>query len=121
MRSGFPLAVPGLLLALSAAAGEPTYQGFLDQVTQSPDCRMQDGTDMTVYACASTGTWWYFTKPGNPAHPSVATRVVTQTGRGAYHTSEHGWWFAGSSAAAFQVFFQQVTAQDHQNAPPNSP
>lgn len=106
------LAVLGLIVASAAVAEEPTYQGFLNSVSQSPDCAAQDQSDLVVYTCGSTT--WYFTKPGNPAHPSVAQRVTTPTGHGGIHTSDHGWWFAGSSAAAFRVFFAQIQA-----APPS--
>jgi hypothetical protein len=59
-------------------------------VSHSPDCAATDQSDVTVYTCATSDTTWYFTKPGNPAHPSVAQRAVTHTGHGGIHTSDHG-------------------------------
>jgi hypothetical protein len=131
----FTILACGLALsaaAVSSAAGQgPTYQSLWTEATQNPGCTQSDNADFTLVTCRQdlTTSTWYFTKPGNPAHPAVISRVIRYQPSGAWSTSEHGNYFAGSSAAAFQAWFAQIRDLDRQMkqragaipAPPPSP
>jgi hypothetical protein len=102
----------GALPAL--ADGSLTFQSMWAEANSAGDCQQTDDGTYLELVCGSGTIHWYFTKPGHPAHPAVIKRVISYKPNGAWSTSEHGNFFAGSSAEAFKAWFAQIEGLDHQ-------
>lgn len=115
MRLKITIAALSLVLGTQASAGDrPTYQSLWDAVSNESDCKSQDDTDLIIFTCEKTYTLWYFTKPGNPAHPGVVRRLVIDDSKGG-SIREDGWSFASDAEQpAFKTFLAQIRALDEQ-------
>jgi hypothetical protein len=102
-----------IFLSLNAhAQDKPTFQGMFDAVSHDPKCKSSEYPDFILMACEQELTFWYFTKPNNPAHPGIIKRSVIER-NGAVYASEDGQSFGPDSAQpAFKAWMAQIVELD---------
>jgi len=99
--------------APSIAQEHPTYESLWNDVTHDPNCKLEEYSDLFLFTCRSSLTFWYFTKPSHPAHPGVIKRSLVQKADGSFSVQEDGTSFGPDSAQpAFQAWLAQIVELD---------
>lgn len=103
-----------LLSSLPALAQDrSTFDGYRKEV-EAKKCAKTEEPAITIFQCDAEMTFYYFTKPLHPAHPSVIERALKESDGGVYF-SEDGRSFAPDKAqAAFQAWLGEFKALDEQ-------
>ena len=104
----------GLWAAVPALAQERgSFDSYRQEIEAKP-CEKTEEPAVTIFQCDAEMTFYYFTKPLHPAHPSVIERALKESDGGVYF-SEDGRSFASDKAQpAFQAWLAEFKALDEQ-------
>jgi hypothetical protein len=103
-----------LLSCLPALAQERSSFDSYRQEVEAKTCEKSEEPGVTIFQCDAEMTFYYFTKPLHPAHPSVIERALKENAEGVYF-SENGRSFAPDKAQpAFQAWLGEFKALDEQ-------
>ena len=108
-----PIAILLCVFSSSAFAGDfqATFQETWNDVARR-DCERKDYPDLVIFDCQKELALWYFTKPGNPAHPGVVKRSVVQS-NGAVSIRESGQSYGSDDdQPAFKDWMGSIMALD---------
>jgi len=95
------------------AQDHSTFESYRNDV-EGKGCAKAELADATMFQCDKETTFYYFTKPNNPAHPGVVERVLKEEG-GGFYISENGRSFAPDAAQpAFKAWLDQFRQLDDQ-------
>lgn len=119
--------LPALLIALavtSANAGDrpmfegvdgSSFQSMWSALSRRADCAKADHRQIATFTCDEGVTLWYFTKPGNPAHPGVIERYFVNDADGGTSMQEDARSFGDDAAQpAFKAWLDSFVALDEQ-------
>jgi hypothetical protein len=103
-----------LLSCLPALAQERASFDSYRQEIEAKTCERSEEPAITIFQCDAEMSFYYFTKPLHPAHPSVIERALKENDGGVYF-SENGRSFAPDKAQpAFQAWLGEFKALDEQ-------
>jgi hypothetical protein len=109
------LAVLLMLLVSGPAWGQDrsTFEGYRKDV-EAKKCEKSEEPAVTIFQCDKEMTFYYFTKPLHPAHPSVIERALKENAQGVYF-AENGRSFAPEKAqGAFDAWLKEFKQLDEQ-------
>jgi hypothetical protein len=94
------------------AADQPTFESVWKAVNAKPNIRAIDEPHDIRIEVPDEQAIYFFTKPGQPAYPSVLKRVVVQRGDGASIESDGHCFGDAAAQAAFALLLEKSRAQD---------
>lgn len=123
MRAPFLALLIGLAVTSANAADRAMFGGIdgssfrslWSAVSARADCRKADHPQITMFTCDEGATLWYFTNPGNAAHPGVIERYFASDPDGGMSVQEDARSFGDDAAQpAFKAWLDSVVALDKQ-------
>lgn len=81
---------------------------------EAKKCEKTEEPAVTIFQCDAEMTFYYFTKPLHPAHPSVIERALKENNGGVYFIEDGRSFAADKAQAAFQAWLAEFKALDEQ-------